>query len=200
MAPRITLVCHATTRELRAATFGGDASLDEAGRATAQRLNGALGRVDRCWTSPALRARETATALGLDPAVDERLRDCDFGRWSGLRFQQVLLKEPRKLVRWMKDPAAAPHGGEAIPDVMARATAWLSERERDKGHTVAITHAAVVRALIVHVIRAELRSFWRIDVTPLSFTDLRTNGRRWVLRSISPGAPAEDSNEGGRGF
>ena len=192
MAPRITLVCHATTRDLRAATFGGDASVDEAGLAAAEQLNGVLGRVDQCWSSPALRARETAAALGLTPMVDDRLRDCDFGRWTGLRFQQVLLREPRKLVRWMKNPAAAPHGGESIPEVMARASAWMHEPERHKGHTVAVTHAAVIRAIIVQVIEAQLPSFWRIDVVPLSMTDLRTNGRRWVLRSISPAPPSNE--------
>jgi hypothetical protein len=44
----------------------------------------------------------------------------------------------------------------------------------------------VIRAAIVHVIQAQLPSFWRIDVLPLSMTDLRTNGRRWVLRSLGP--------------
>ncbi len=186
MTPRITLICHATTRALRAATFGGDDGLDEIGRTKAERLAGSLGQVDRAWSSPALRARETAQALGLTPILDERLRDCDFGRWSGLKFQQVLLKEPRKLVSWIRNPASAPHGGEPIPQVLARVADWMAERTREKGHTVAVTHAAVVRAAIVHVIEAELASFWRIDVTPLSQTDLRTNGRRWVLRAILP--------------
>ena len=186
MTPRITLICHATTRALRAATFGGDDGLDEIGRTKAERLAGSLGQVDRAWSSPALRARETAQALGLTPILDERLRDCDFGRWSGLKFQQVLLKEPRKLVSWIRNPASAPHGGEPIPQVLARVADWMAERTREKGHTVAVTHAAVVRAAIVHVIEAELDSFWRIDVTPLSQTDLRTNGRRWVLRAILP--------------
>ena len=186
MTPRITLVCHATTRALRAATFGGDDSLDDIGRAKAEGLAGSLGRVDQCWTSPALRARETAAALGLTASVDERLRDCDYGRWTGLKFQQVLVKEPRKLVSWIKNPSGAPHGGETIPHVMDRVTAWLREPARQKGHTVAVTHAAVIRAAIVHVIQAGLPSFWRIDVLPLSQTDLRTNGRRWVLRSLGP--------------
>ena len=186
MTPRITLICHATTRALRAATFGGDDGLDDIGRTKAERLAGSLGQVDRAWSSPALRARETAQALGLTPILDERLRDCDFGRWSGLKFQQVLLKEPRKLVSWIRNPASAPHGGEPIPQVLARVADWMAERTREKGHTVAVTHAAVVRAAIVHVIEAELGSFWRIDVTPLSQTDLRTNGRRWVLRAILP--------------
>jgi broad specificity phosphatase PhoE len=154
--------------------------------AQARRLAGSLGRITRCWTSPAARARETAAALGLEATVDERLRECDFGRWTGLKFGQVLLREPRKLVRWMKDPATAPHGGESIPEVLNRVAAWIKERGREAGHTVAITHSSVIRAAIVHVIQAELPSFWRIDVTPLSSTEMRTNGRRWVLRSITP--------------
>ncbi len=186
MTPRITLICHATTRAIRSATFGGDDSLDEVGKAKAERLAGRLGRVDHCWTSPALAARETAAALGLTAVADERLRNCDFGRWTGLRFQQVLLREPRKLVSWIRNPSSSPHGGESIPQLLERVAAWIVERGRDQGHTVAVTHAAVVRGAIVHVIQAQLPSFWRIDVLPLSQTELRTNGRRWVLRSIGP--------------
>jgi broad specificity phosphatase PhoE len=192
---RITLVCHATTHELRRATFGGDDSLDEAGKTAATRLAGSLGRVDHCWTSPALRARETAEALGLKAQVDERLRECDFGRWTGLRFQQLLFREPKKLVSWMRDPSSAPHGGESIPQVMARVAAWIAERGREPGHTVAVTHASVIRAAIVHVIEAQLPSFWRVDVVPLSATDLRTNGRRWVLRSLGPIVAGEESKQ-----
>jgi broad specificity phosphatase PhoE len=186
MTPRITLICHATTRALRSATFGGDDPLDEAGRDQAQRLAGSLGPADACWCSPALRARETALALGLSATVDERLRDCDYGRWTGLRFQQVLLREPRRLVSWIRKPDSAPHGGESIPELVQRVVDWIAERGRDRGHTVAITHSAVIRAAILHVLQADLPSFWRIDILPLSRTELRTNGRRWVLRAIAP--------------
>ena len=186
MTPRITLICHATTRALRSATFGGDDSLDETGRDQAQRLAGSLVSADDCWCSPALRARETAAALGLSATVDERLRDCDYGRWTGLKFQQVLLREPRKLVKWIRRPDSAPHGGESIPELLQRVVAWVGERSRDRGHTVAITHSAVIRAAILHVLQADLPSFWRIDILPLSRTELRTNGRRWVLRAITP--------------
>jgi broad specificity phosphatase PhoE len=194
MTTRISLICHATTRAQRTASFGGDEALDAVGKAKAQRLADSLGRVDHCWTSPALRARETAAALGLAADPDERLRDCDFGRWTGLRFSQVLLREPRKLVSWIKDPSSAPHGGESIPQVIERVSAWIAERSRSNGHTVAVTHAAVIRAAIVHVILAPLPSFWRIDVLPLSRTDLRTNGRRWVLRSLGPIGPIDETD------
>jgi broad specificity phosphatase PhoE len=194
--PRITLICHATTRAQRAATFGGDDSLDEIGAAQARTLAGTLAPAIRCWTSPAARARETAAALGLATTVDERLRECDFGRWTGLKFSQVLLREPRRLVQWMRDPASAPHGGESIPQVLTRVAAWLSEQEREPGHTIAVTHSSVIRAALVHVLQAGLPAFWRIDVTPLSRTELRTNGRRWVLRSITTQGADEVGGDG----
>jgi broad specificity phosphatase PhoE len=195
MAPRLTLICHATTRALRAATFGGDDPIDDVGRAKAERLAGSLRRADQYWTSPALRARETAAAMGLTATVEERLRDCDFGRWTGLKFSQVLVREPRKLASWISNPSTAPHGGESIPQVMERVVAWIREPGRDKIHTVAVTHASVIRAAIVHIIEAQLQSFWRIDVVPLSLTDLRTNGRRWVLRSMGPMVPTTEDSD-----
>jgi hypothetical protein len=67
----------------------------------------------------------------------------------------------------------------------------MREHSRFDGHTVAVTHASVIRAAVVHVIEAELRSFWRVDVLPLAFADLRTNGRRWVLRSLAVPASEE---------
>jgi broad specificity phosphatase PhoE len=54
-----------------------------------------------------------------------------------------------------------------------------------RGKTVAITHASVIRAAIVHTIEANPRSFWRIDVAPLSVTALSGNGVRWTLSTIA---------------
>jgi broad specificity phosphatase PhoE len=49
---------------------------------------------------------------------------------------------------------------------------------------VAITHPAVVRAAIVHALGAPPAAFWRIDVAPLSRTDLSGRDGRWNLRGI----------------
>ncbi len=182
---RLTLVCHATTEDLRAARFGGDAGLDDSGAANAVQRAGWLGAVDQCRTSPALRARQTAEGLGLRAEPDARLRDCDYGRWTGLTFSRVLCREPRALLAWMRHPAEAPHGGETISDLIARVSDWIDE-DRPRGHVVAVTHAACIRAAIVFALGAPPASFWRVDVPPLAVTDLRTNGRRWVLRSTGP--------------
>jgi broad specificity phosphatase PhoE len=86
----------------------------------------------------------------------------------------------------MRDPEAAPHGGESIVGLIRRVAAWLEAQNGMRGTTVAVTHASVIRAAIVHAIEANPRSFWRIDVAPLSVTALSGNGGRWTLSAIGP--------------
>ena len=138
-------------------------------------------RSDRCLTSPALRACQTAEALLLDATVEPALRDCDYGRWAGLSFDHVQTKEPAALADWLCDPAAAPHGGEAILSLIERVGAWLDAQSGIPGKTVAITHASVIRAAVVHAIGAPPQSFWRIDIAPLSITSLSGTRRSLEL-------------------
>ncbi len=75
----------------------------------------------------------------------------------------------------------------ALADVIARAASVLDELLPLRGHTVAVTHAAVIRAAIVHILGAPLQAFWKIDVEPLSATELTSDGKRWALRATSLG-------------
>ncbi|MBV8654150.1 MAG: histidine phosphatase family protein, partial [Alphaproteobacteria bacterium] len=94
------------------------------------------------------------------------------------------------------DPAAAPHGGESVLDLVQQVASWL-EGQAPKGqagasgHTIAVTHPAIIRAAAIHVLAADVRSFWRIDIEPLTATRLTRNNRVWTLRTLG-GALAAD--------
>jgi broad specificity phosphatase PhoE len=64
--------------------------------------------------SPALRASQTADALKLDATVEPMLRDCDYGRWTGRALDEVQAQEPEAVTEWLRNPMAAPHGGESV--------------------------------------------------------------------------------------
>ena len=68
--------------------------------------------------------------------------------------------------------------------LMKRVATWLDAQNATLGVTVAVTHASVIRAAILHAIEAGPRSFWRIDVAPLSLTRLSGDVSRWTLVSI----------------
>jgi broad specificity phosphatase PhoE len=183
MPLRLTLICHGATAATRTAAFALDEPIEAGAVSQAAALQTTLSRVDRAWTSPALRARQTATALALDAAVDSDLRDCDHGRWAGRTLADLHREDPSGIAAWIADVDAVPHGGESIAGLCRRVSAWMSQRIGENGHTVAVTHVSVMRAAILHVLEAPHASFWRIDIEPLSSIDLRSDGTRWTLRA-----------------
>jgi broad specificity phosphatase PhoE len=186
MPGRLTLICHGATLATRAAAFPVDEPLENGVAERARVLSSTLRRWDRAVTSPALGARQTADALSLDAGVHPALRDCDYGRWRGRRLADIQAAHPAEVAAWLSDLDAAPHGGESLRALMRRVSDWVADRLHDDGHTVAVTHAAVIRAAVIGMLDAPPQSFWRIDVEPLSRVDLRSDKRRWVLRLPGP--------------
>ena len=184
MTTHLKLICHVSTSAIRSAAFPADEPLDAQGRqklaTVAQRLH-----ADRCWVSPALRASQTADALKLGATVEPMLRDCDYGRWTGRALDEVQAQEPEAVAEWLRNPRAVPHGGESVLELIKRVATWLDAQKGTPGVAVAVTHASVIRAAIVHAIEAEVRSFWRIDVAPLSLTRLSDDNGHWTLASIA---------------
>jgi broad specificity phosphatase PhoE len=187
MPGRLTLICHGTTAATRVSAFPLDEPLEDGAADQVRMLSPALRRWDRAVTSPALGARQTADALSLDASVHPALRDCDYGHWGGRRLADIQAAHPAELAIWLSDLSAAPHGGESLLALMLRVSDWVADRLHDDGHTIAVTHAAVVRAAIIGVLGAPPEAFWRIDAAPMSVVDLRSDKRRWVLRVSGSG-------------
>ena len=185
MTVRLHLICHASTSAARAAAFPADEPLDAQSlkKIAAASYRPASGA--RCWSSPALRAVQTAEALRLDATVEPALRECDYGCWTGRSLDDLQAEEPEAVAAWLKDPASAPHGGETLVALIRRVSGWLDRVASADGTVVAVTHASIIRAAIVCAIEAEPRSFWRIDVSPLFLTRLNGHSGRWTLASMN---------------
>jgi broad specificity phosphatase PhoE len=182
LATRLTLISHAATEAQRRAAFPLDEPLGDREMEKIFSIKWNAPRAQRTLAAPELRAQQTAQALRLSASVDSDLRDCDYGAWSGCDLSDVGSGKPEEVAIWLTDPGAAPHGGESIVDLIDRVGLWL-KKQRDAGHTLAITHPAVIRAAVVCALEASPHTFWRIDIAPLSTTDLRWNERMWTLRS-----------------
>jgi broad specificity phosphatase PhoE len=181
MTARLILICHASTDAVRKAAFPADEPLDRHGQTRAAALAKQLPTAEHYWTSPELRARQTTEALQLKAIALSMLRDCDYGDWRGSSFDEVVARDPDAVSRWLSDPAAAPHGGESLLDLMQRVAAWLEGENAVNGQTIVVTHATIIRAAVIHAIDATPQSFWRIDIAPLSMTRLSGTNGRWNL-------------------
>jgi len=181
---RITFITHAATLEQKSGMFPADETIDETTIAKLTALRWGSPKVQRAWASPETRARQTAIALDLSPAEAPELRECDFGAWAGRSLEQVYSEDSTGASSWLGDLGAAPHGGESYRQLIARVGAWLDEQQ-GTGHAIVVTHASVVRAVILHALNAPEEAFRRVEVAPLTVTDLRLNGKSWHLRSAA---------------
>jgi broad specificity phosphatase PhoE len=85
---------------------------------------------DVIWSSPILRARETAGIIsqttGLTVNIDDRLCEVHFGVFNGHQQEEFLKKYPEAEMRLSPDPA---DGVESYLDIRARLTMFLSDME-----------------------------------------------------------------------
>jgi broad specificity phosphatase PhoE len=186
MTMRLHLLCVASTPSIRSASFPSNDPLDAQGRQALEAFAGALPTVDKTWISPNLSAAQTAESLGLSSELERRLRDCDFGRWAGRSLAEVQATEPDALATWLRDPTAAPHGGESFADVINRVQAWMDGLLPASGSALAITHPTIIRASIAGALGAGPQALRHIDVAPLSQARLSSDGRRWTLSALIP--------------
>jgi broad specificity phosphatase PhoE len=192
LTARITLISHAATSAVRSAAFPLNEPLEERELARIAKIGWQAPRAQHIVSGPEERARQTAEALGLAATVANDLRDCDYGRWSGRKLDELSAADPEGLTAWLSDPSAAPHGGESIVELISRVGSWF-HLQKDAGHILAITHPAVIRSAIVHALQAPAQAFWRIDISPLSLTDLRYNGSVWTVRRVASSLGMEET-------
>ncbi|MEU0005675.1 histidine phosphatase family protein [Streptomyces sp. NPDC006314] len=186
MTSRVTFVSPATSPSLRQARFYDGDSIDAVGAAHALSAAGALPAYARVITSPSVRCRETAAALGLDGVATPELQGLDAGRWRGRTLEEVGAAEPEAVGRWLADAGWSGHGGESVRDVCERVGRWLDTAPDTDGRTVAVVEPEVVRAAVVHVLSLPTAAFWRLDVPPLTATQLSGRAGRWNLRLGQP--------------
>ncbi|MFM0262785.1 histidine phosphatase family protein [Paraburkholderia sediminicola] len=199
MDTRLLLISHAATAAMRAGRFPADDPLDARGLAEAAAARARLSIPDDAavFVSPAACARETASALGLGAAalgqgasVNEGLADMDYGLWRGRRLADLAIEASHDLAAWTHDPDAAAHGGESFSQLVKRVGQWLDALNDalsegvitgNTQNVVAVTHAPVIRAAIVHALGASPAVFPRIEIAPLSMVELRRSrrGRTW---------------------
>jgi broad specificity phosphatase PhoE len=206
---RLLLVRHAATSATRTAAFPADEPIEARAAEAAARLRDALPRRAVVVASPALRCRQTAAAARLETIGEPLIAECDFGRWAGRTLRELHAETPGDVGAWMGHPDAAPHGGESLAAFAMRVARWLAREAADDGTTVAITHGGVVKAAVVHALGAPLDAFWRVDVAPLTISELHAHDGRWTVARVNcalapeatapgaeAGAPAADAEHG----
>ena len=108
------------------------------------------------------------------------------GHWRGQTLEALAVTDEAAVAQWLGDPSAAPHGGESLRDFRVRVGAWLDGLHSLVGRVVAVAETDTIRAAVLHALAAPDHAFWRLDVRPLTATDLSGRAGRWNLRNGRP--------------
>jgi probable phosphomutase (TIGR03848 family) len=159
--------------------------LDDKGQAQAaeltERLTGLTIRA--VVSSPLLRCRRTveqlAAALGLQPVVDERLTEVDYGDWTGRKISDLTGESLWNVVQAHPSGAVFP-GGEGLAQMQARAVSAVRDHDRLLAGThggdvlwIACTHGDVIKSVVADALGTHLDGFQRISADPASMSVIR---------------------------
>jgi probable phosphomutase (TIGR03848 family) len=175
--------------------------LDDKGRQQAAELVDRIGDlpIRAVVCSPLLRCRRTieplADALGVEPVIDDRFAEVDYGEWTGRKIGD-LVKEPLWGVVQAHPSAAVFPGGEGLAQVQARAVAAvrdhdtrLAEQQGGDALWLACTHGDVIKAVVADALGLHLDGFQRVSADPASMSVIRYTPLRPFVLHINHTGP-----------
>jgi alpha-ribazole phosphatase len=172
-ATRLVLVRHAEPDErVRGRCYGRlDVGLSRTGYEQVRRVGQVLrdAPISAIYSSPRRRATESARVLGAGRAVvavDDRLREIDFGDFEGLTYDDIARRFPEKYEEWMKNPTEVDFpGGETFHAMMARVHDVLNDvRHAQAGNTaVVVSHGGVNRIALASALDLPPCRLFRLD-------------------------------------
>lgn len=165
-----------------------DDPLSEKGWAQMHAAVGGSAPWDRIVSSPLMRCRSFAEALGeargLPLALDARLMEVGFGVWEGKSAAEIEAAAPDTLARFKADPVnARPPGAEPLAEFYARVAAALDDLHAQHAgeHLLLVGHAGVIRMAFAWALQVPLEHAYRIEVACASLTRLRFDDGRASL-------------------
>ena len=138
-------------------------------------------------SSPLTRCRKLADklsdSLGIEPTIEDRLIEMDFGDWEGLRWDEI---DQQAFEAWSANyvDQTAP-GGESFGDVLHRVQNLLEDLKQQQLETIAIVaHAGVIRAFLAVVLELPLEATWHFSVNYGTFIELEVSADQWRNRLV----------------
>jgi broad specificity phosphatase PhoE len=162
-----------------------DVPLDEVGASQAEALGriGSLRGAARVVSSPLVRARQTAAALGPPVSVDHRWTEIDYGVFDGKE-----LPAAREIWDgWDRDLGYRPAGGESLAALGRRVRLACDELwpEAAEVDVVVVSHVSPIKAAVAWALGVGDEICWRTFLDTGSVTVVGPGSRGPTLRSFN---------------
>lgn len=126
-----------------------DIPLGNVGMAQAEAMAASLPTVTAVFSSPLMRAVQTARRIAQDVILMEGLRELDYGQWDGLTFDQIRRQFPALYAAREHDKSLMPPGSEPPEQGLARFARAMEEAARTSpGDFAVVTHGGVTELFL----------------------------------------------------
>ena len=132
-----------------------DPPLNETGVAQARELAELVAGegVHALYASDMLRARMTAEIvgerIGLEPVIEPRVRECDWGSWEGRLVEDIAREEPERWHAWLGAGESFRFpDGESLTEHMARTAAALDDVRAGELSALVVCHGGTIRVAL----------------------------------------------------
>lgn len=152
-----------------------DAELDEVGVEQARRIAAAVGPVERVVSSPLLRAQQTASEFGVEPEIDDRWIELDYGDFDGQTFADL---PEGTWESWQSNLDFRPPGGETLRELGSRVRAAADDLMADAAqrNVVVATHVSPIKASLAWALGVGDEVTWRMFVAQASISRYAVRG------------------------
>ena len=168
-----------------------DSPLTPRGLEQARTLADTVAGATRLISSPLVRARDTADALGtgLPVEIDERWIEVDYGRYDGQKLTDI----PSEVWKqWRSDPTFVPPGGESLASAGLRVREACEElfvapdgAARGDGVVVVVSHVSPIKAAACWSLGMGDEGAWRLYLANASATRITWGATGPVLAGFN---------------
>ncbi len=152
----------------------------------------AVRALDHCYSSPLLRATQTAAIIaaphGLTPVVREEFTECDIGRWEGLDWQTIRRQDADSYQQFMANPADFGYPeGESFADVYQRAGPVLEELLRiHAGQAVlVVAHHVVNRTYLAGLLGLTVAQARQVSLDNCGISVVERSGEQTIVSTLN---------------
>lgn len=130
---------------------------------------------DTVYCSPLKRTVQTMEVLGLEGMLDDRIREMNWGIFTGHTYEEYSSKYPIETAQWNKDPFKYTiPGGESIYKTYDRVKDFLDGFSKTTENILSVTHEGIIR----------LACSWVIDDPEIFFRFRAENGSITVISVV----------------
>lgn len=104
----------------------------------------------------------------------KELREIKAGRWEGLTYSEIMNIDKEYLEKRYKDPVKIPFPeGESLKDLKKRVLKTLKAFLKNSGNILLVSHAGVIRVIILGLLEISLKNFFKFEVDYGSLSMIR---------------------------